>query len=1023
MHQRGATLQSSLVLLVSILVGWLSVVNGFSNTAPWRGSVLVSQRTTRYAPLFMVSKKEKRRRQEGQARTAVFQKAEVLKQQRLLVTKLQELQKDKSGAAVAHKLLKSTIHDGLDDFGREARQLALELFYSANRPSDAITVLSSIPSVTNTDTQVPEEQEELDQFGLWAHSTLGDWSKAAQCAHRIYDLHEHQSTMQDGPFSTSNEQRQQRQSAIQAFTHSGEHLELARQLFRLQEDGPQITNSMLESYLRDRRFQEAKELWEDTESHADAYDQGSHRLMLKCGVQSGDVALIETVLGYLGEATTMSELLLVLEGLVAATMPKSLARETLAVTTFQEIVKKSKQKSREKEAQLEPALLSRLLEITDRPQSLKVILEACRSYYSNRGSTKNWIASLRPVAKAQLLPLLVLEERALPESAERPKTQKYKESWKLMNSLMKIGNPKKTRDFLHEQSKSFCIAALEVAHSRWNDERGFDLASMIVQHRWKTLVIEPVADDALYRDLGDAINLLFDVLPFMFGSDESKKIDLFKRVVRALSIEFTSHLAPGQERPVEQQHHHQVFFSNPKLDSIVSANSELLQAVKAAASSTENAPLAMSYSYFAKEASQTAMLLISALPEFSLAAFWDRGGKKVDDNQSKEAIQAIMKELLEVDPMPNDDLTYPARTYYMALARVAQSWPNSEDQENLLFPVSSGLTSSRFYEDPYATFRNCVMDEKTSDNKSPGFLNRVLTWMDDDDGELSMLLPCVLEMGSQSDARTGSSHRSDFVDDYREFLVKDLDLVMDLSVLISFCNALELENQLASLPMVSDTDFQFFLWDIELAKAAIEKLASCQHASRWAEAKVTTREDLDGDAIQMLTGYLISMYTVAGAFSRIVDKEGNSLTQSYLDACHANSRYIVSFVAHKGTTRPKINSGTRRGRRERSSTFDEYMNHLSFVAMEILQYISKVMNGDDGDFRSITAHYGMEDGRLQQSLLVVDVLSAFHDQLPRLTVERQEVTIRNIIKDVDLHPVLLETASAWVDAKFGDEAE
>lgn len=276
-------------------------------------------------------------------------------------------------------------------------------------------------------------------------------------------------------------------------------------------------------------------------------------------------------------------------------------------------------------------------------------------------------------------------------------------------------------------------------------------------------------------------------------------------------------------------------------------------------------------------------------------------------------------------------------------------------------------------------------------------------------------------MARQSDASTGSSYQSNFVDAYRQFLVEDFDLVMDLSVLTSFCNALQLGNQMASLPK-ADIYFQY-LWDIKLAKAAIEKLATRQYASYWAKAKVATRGQLDGDAIQMLTGYLISMYTVADAFSRILDEEGNSLAQSYLDACHANSRYIVSFVANKGTTRPKSNAGTRRGRRERSSTFDEYMNHWSFVAMEMLQYLSEVMVGDDGEFRSITEHSTMEDGKLPEGLLTIDVLSALHDQLPRLPIDRQEVTIRNMINDVDLHPVMLEIVNAWVDGKFGDEAE
>ena len=77
------------------------------------------------------------------------------------------------------KLLKNAQHDGLTDVGTDARLLAMELYYKANRPSDMLSkfLLSSEMEQEESD-EGTTNTIVMDSFLLWAHSNLKDWKSA-----------------------------------------------------------------------------------------------------------------------------------------------------------------------------------------------------------------------------------------------------------------------------------------------------------------------------------------------------------------------------------------------------------------------------------------------------------------------------------------------------------------------------------------------------------------------------------------------------------------------------------------------------------------------------------------------------------------------------------------------------------------------------------------------------------------------------------------------------------------------------
>lgn len=165
------------------------------------------------------------------------------------------------------------------------------------------------------------------------------------------------------PFASPDKQTKLRQYAIQAFASVGQNLNLARQLFQPETDGPKITNSFLQCYLRQQKFQQAEELWDAIKEYKSSLDQQSYRLILQCGGEVGDVPLMERALQHL-ENITNKDKMLVLKYLLAAKAKLPPSGQAMAVTSFKHIVKKGRTLP-------EPELISELLVVLDQPRFLE----------------------------------------------------------------------------------------------------------------------------------------------------------------------------------------------------------------------------------------------------------------------------------------------------------------------------------------------------------------------------------------------------------------------------------------------------------------------------------------------------------------------------------------------------------------------------------------------------------------------------------------------------------------------------
>ena len=397
------SLMASLVIVVMSLKGTAAFLVGSPSCYPFPATTTAIRPRTNCL-LFMISKKDKQRQREEQERIEALHSAQLEIQQHALVGKLLELHKKKSNHAAVQKLLKNAAHDGIVDIGSEARRLALEMFYTANRPSDVLMVLSSAAG--------SKEEREYHQFGLWAHSVLDDWDAAAPYAESLYAGQKEKEAETGVFFSTEQDQNQLRQWAIRAFCHTGRHVDMAREKLWMpdQGDDPEITNAFLNAYLRKQFFQKAKDLWEllldDEKKYRGCINQESYRLLFQCGIQSGDIPFMKQVIDQL-ESLTEEDSLLLLQTMISINKSLGANDQALVVTTFHNLVVEDGKRTIKKKAPRllrEPKeLLSQLLVALDRPSALIGIFEACQksSYYS-----KNWFMSLTPAAKAKILPVL-----------------------------------------------------------------------------------------------------------------------------------------------------------------------------------------------------------------------------------------------------------------------------------------------------------------------------------------------------------------------------------------------------------------------------------------------------------------------------------------------------------------------------------------------------------------------------------------------------------------------------------------
>jgi hypothetical protein len=1019
-----------LVILLLLTTRPSKEVNAFSlSKQPLRSAELL-QPPKLTTCLFMISQKDKRRGQEEQKNLAAFQEQEEEKERRLLVGKLQELQakrKHKHGAA--QKLLKNAAHDGLLDIGWEARQLAIDIFYKANRPSDVAMVLSSIHDDVSkgpsSSSLTVKKERQIHKFGLWAYSMLRDWDGASKYANHLYhgpseENNEVSKNEEQNPLSSPDEQNQLRQWAIQAFTKTGQNLELSKELWKPETDGSRITNSFLQCYLRQGQFQEANALWEES----DHLDQESYRALFKSGAKSGDIPLMTRAIDFLAPVVTPSDWLLLLQTLVATTEPMSAKDQDLVVATLQAIVEAGDEATTKKT--LEPEFLSQVFLALEDPSDRNSVFQVCQTYYDFSSS---WVLSLRPAAKARILPFLWKES-----SVSIFNMGMGEDALKILESIVNIANPQKSRAFLRAQSPEFGSTALLICRRFWEKRDLSRYCQVIVEECWKSMTT-----DIRYA------GVLLEAIPRMYDTKELNKTDVFAKVSAKMSeqlvkqVTFKSSTSSPSPSPSSQPPRQEIesktmrsdtedslqnaSFSDPKVNFIVDNNARLIRAIVAADSANHTKMLQESaeidYQYIAQKSSEAAMIMVAFSKEefVTLDVVFERRGRS-SDSQAREAIQTIMRELIQSNLLSDDELVQPAMMYYWCLAHISLSW-SAKDCEDLLFPVLP------VHEDPFLTFRHCVMGDRREKSSNGLFGNLFSSFVDkifDSDKDLAALLPSILEMASQCDARTGStSHYNNFVNTYRTMLIQDIGIFMSLPHLTKFCDALDigiikaidLDIDIGEIKFSQTSNFFFQrLWNDELTKAMIADLATCKHARYWIENR-PGKVDLEFE-IQCGTYYLMTMYAVAGFFS-----DEKEISDSYLQACNSNCRHIMVYLLRKYTTRIH-KFKPRSSHRGKASNWYQYFCHWKTLTRQILEYISNSVIVEGTDEFVYEEYSTMEDGQSSWIILVEDVLSQLRHHIPE---EVQKDLMRKTFGEIDLHPNLEETVKVWMDRNLRNEVE
>jgi len=184
-------------LLRLLTVFWMRVsptrsnshlVSAFAIVCPSRSGRSSTARATAVSTttLCMVSRKEKRRFQEGAQKRETLEELRLAQARSQLEVQLRELlhhDKPNVAAGAAHKLLKNAQHDGLEDIGLEARRWLIVLFFKAKQhPSDLVEHLTAVEKAAEDN---DDDRHLWGQHGLWAHAELKDWSAAAEYADRL----------------------------------------------------------------------------------------------------------------------------------------------------------------------------------------------------------------------------------------------------------------------------------------------------------------------------------------------------------------------------------------------------------------------------------------------------------------------------------------------------------------------------------------------------------------------------------------------------------------------------------------------------------------------------------------------------------------------------------------------------------------------------------------------------------------------------------------------------------------------
>ena len=988
-------LVASLALALLLLAGLISRdVSALAPPLPWRqkGPMVSSS-------LSMVSQKEKRRRQDGAKRREAYEELQVAQAQTALVVQLQGLQSNKRATTATKKLLKNAQHDGLNDIGMEARLLALEIFYKGERPSDMVELIAK------NDDRLPRN---VCQFGFWAHSKLGDWPSAATFAGQLYNLEigkDLSSENATDAFSGPTEQHQLRLYAVQAFANTDQHMERAVEL--LTEDLLEATsesalamtasvNAVLRSYVRNGKLQDFKSLFHKVRQQTQTaklqlLDHESYQLALDCAAQLGDIELMEQVLANKVNIQQSASDKVTLRTRILETLSKTMATGTKLSSHHQTLAKETLQSSKD---DINPETLSQILLALDNDSDLEDVLQSFRRRRnsSNNKGYSSWHVSLSVPAKVHILPSLY--------KLETPPMANYTrggDAWKVFTALVKTDKKtgaitQRSRKFLRtQQCDKFCWIALFLADWERNQ---LELCQVILQECWETIlsVHDPLLESYGDQPIPENVRYIMEMIQDL--PSESARIQLFVNILSTFSANEEADKIGTLPS-----------FSNEKLTLIVQSSVRWLRVIaiilanSTSSSDSDGNSETERFRKLASLVSEEAMRLVSTLDDFSSEHYWDYGPS---DNGAKEALQTIMKELLQSNLLADDnELVRSACCYYLSLARVSQS-SSVIGYNELLFPVSV-RGAIDMYKDPFENFRSCVLGKnERKEEWSTRLVNFAVSMLDgEEDGDLSLLLSSVVSMTLKLDERTGSISYDAFVLAYKRYFIDwRSDLFFDRQLLCDLCSDLRIQGLLPSRDAALLLAPAALLLTPDFAAAMIKRLRECRDARYWIVEKMRkmdTRLMINASA-----KYLVNLYAQVDVFDSIFDNEKNSksLGEAYIDACGINCAFIVKAILSAGKSKTKVLDG-RRGRSSSQKTSELARPHVAMTEMfiAISDAITDIEKKNDEDFD--TSDY---------EILLEHTLNTFSNVLPAFPSDSE---IESLLSK--LRPEIKDYIRDWID--------
>ena len=1027
-----------------------SATPGFGSLGRHHGGLTASVAVTT-TQLNMVSKKDKKRmKDEANAakKREGFQELELLRAQKELVQFIQQAAEKKQARRTIKKQLKDVQHNGLVDIGMEARMLVLEQFRKDGSPSDVVEELSTykkmLVSSGGASTEDEAHSELLNQYGLWANARLEKWQDAVHYAADLLQAR----TADPSPtplsgslFSSDKENNELFNLAIQAFVETNQNVDRATQLVLEPKSGvlaKQTVNALLRWHVRNKNAEGVENFFHKIQQRQpELLDKDSYGFILDCAAQSGSIALLEEALGdreslqsQMAEALLDHKPFAKLDKTVGQGRPPTKILLTRIVETlvkaiaisdgklpqdFQSLASQSVQilasQTQNSILDIAPLVLSRLLVSFENNNDVKGVLTYLRL---TRNKKLRWYASLDAPTKVRILSSQLEFEKERGYS-------KGGDAWHILMSLVTINRkdgtvPDKSREFLQKQRDgNFCYASLTLCALEGAERDCSKLYDAIIQDCWFSILDVRQTDEGTTFDFGRVPWMLEQLAEV---PNDKTTIAIFDEIMELMKQTNGFRTIPNDlvSEPYS--------FDNAKVDLIVRETVWLLRSIPLASASQNDHEKGGNMKSFAILFAVAAMKLVAGMKEFGEEHYWLNDG--ATNNGAKEALEAIMKELLlsgviEID----DELVYPASWYYLSIARVSQS-SSAIDYEDLLFPSVDSIRWS-IEADPYQGFRDCVLNSGVRQEGFKAnwlfgvanFLDKVLDGDDFDDGNnednLPQLFGSVVAMLWESSGEAGLINFDQFLQEYQSYFIqrrKDLFCDSSLSVglllhLKSHAIGRELFRDMKSIMKIDKDHWYELLFTSNFTKSLVDRLQSGRDARFWADYIYNIPAESVPEWVDASSRYLVGLYANAGLINDISydDKASkHSLFEDYIKGCDLNTRYMVNECMR--TFNIKKNGAKK----------VDSMGWAQFLTSALEKYSFYLSHADQDDALDELKD---QNGISLYEIMVNHLLNAIYDAMPDdKKIHRHEhlrALLMGALSDDTLHPKLKDPVRLWMD--------